>query len=188
MDPCASMPRPPRWSLTLEGLRHWRWLPLLKRVAVGRNPKRTLIRAAVLAAATLALFKFVLLPVRVSGGSMEPTYRDASIHVVNRLAYVFRQPQRGDAVAVRITGEHVMYLKRIVGLPGETVTIKNGVVHINGQPLNEPYVADRDPWDVAPRTLKPDEYFVIGDNRGMDQRGHIFGRAERERLVGKVLW
>jgi signal peptidase I len=187
MDTRASMPGPPRRSFTLEGLRRWRWLPLLKRITVGRNPKRTLIRAVVLAAAMLALFKFVLLPVRIRGSSMEPAYRDASIHVVNRLAYVFGQPQRGDTVAVRTSGEHIMYLKRIVGLPGETVTIENGVVHINGRPLDEPYVAYRDPWDVAPRTLKLDEYFVIGDNRGMDQRGHIFGRAERERLVGKVL-
>jgi len=160
---------------------------LLQRIAVGRNPKRTLIRAAILAAATLALFKFVLLPVRVSGGSMEPAYRDGSIHVVNRLAYVFGQPRRGDAVAVRITGEHVMYFKRIVGLPGETVAIQNGVVQINGQPLAEPYVADRDPWNLSPRTLEADEYFVIGDNRGMDQRAHTLGKFKRERLVGKVL-
>ena len=81
-----------------------------------------------------------------------------------------------------------MLLKRIIALPGETVAITDGVVFINGQPLDEPYVKKRDAWQLKPVKLADDELFLIGDNRGMDQRFHEFGRTEAKRIVGKVLW
>ncbi len=183
-----------------------RWDQVLKRIVFGRRPKRTLIRAAVLAVVIFGTCKFVLLPVRIVGVSMEPTYRSNSINAVNRLAYIFGKPHRGDVVAVyysrqpmgtnlRITilkrvfaGPSVLLLKRIVALPGETIAITNGVVYINGAPLAEPYVKYRAGWYLPPIKLAENEYFLIGDNRGMDQRDHEFGRAEAERIVGKVLW
>jgi signal peptidase I len=172
-------------------------VPLWKRLVLGRNWRRTLVRASWLigfALVVLVVFKFLLLPVRVAGVSMEPTYRDCGINFINRLAYVFGKPQRGDVVAVRysrphgLSGPHVMLLKRIIGLPGETVAITNGVVFINGQPLDEPYVKKRDAWQLPPVKMADDEYFLIGDNRGMDQRYHEFGETGAERIVGKLLW
>lgn len=169
-------------------------VPLWKRLVFGRNPRRTLVRAACLAAVCLIVFKFILLPVRINGVSMEPTYRRDGINAINRLAYVFGKPQRGDVVAVRysrphgLSSPHVMLLKRIIGLPGETVAIANGVVFINGRPLDEPYVKYREAWQLNPVKLAGDEYFLIGDNRGMDQRYHEFGETGAERIVGKVLW
>lgn len=161
---------------------------LWKRILIGRNPRRTMVRAAGLLVFSYIVFRHVLLPVRVVGRSMEPSYRDGSINAVNRLAYVFRKPRRGDVVGVRFSDFHIQYLKRIVGLPGETVAITNGIVYINGQPLDEPYVKDRDSWELAPVLLPDDNYFVIGDNRGMDQRLHDFGMTESARIVGKALW
>ena len=76
-------------------------IPLWKRIVFGRNPRRTLLRAAGLAVVSLFVFKFILLPVRISGVSMEPAYRRDGINAINRLAYVFAQPRRGDVVAVR---------------------------------------------------------------------------------------
>ena len=85
-------------------------------------------------AVSFVVFKFVLLPIRVEGGSMLPTYQDRSVNFVNRLAYLFHEPRRGDVVAIGLlAGEHVMYMKRVVGLPGETVAFHKGHLYINGQ-------------------------------------------------------
>ena len=87
-----------------------------------------------------------------------------------------------------MAGPHVVYVKRIVGLPGERVAIAGGQVQINGTALAEPYVRHRRPWDVDEVTLGPREYFVIGDNRGMSVGQHDFGRAEADRILGKVVF
>lgn len=119
---------------------------------------------------------------------MLPTLRSGSFHLVNRLAFDSSAPSRGDIVGIRFSGPHVLYIKRIVGLPGEQVAIANGVVTIDGRPLDEPYVRQRAPWNVPSTTLGPDEYFLIGDNRGMRADQHDFGRAPRSRIVGKVVF
>ena len=91
----------------------------VKVVVIGRNPKRTLARIVFLALSSFLIFKFVLLPIRVQGGSMLPTYRENGVNVINRLAYVWSQPKRGDVIGIRLAGPSIMYMKRIVGLPGE---------------------------------------------------------------------
>lgn len=161
---------------------------LLQRLLIGRHPKRTLFRALVLAAVAAFLFGYVLVPVRISGVSMEPTYHDGGLNLINRPLYLLREPRRGDVVAVGTTGWHIMYCKRIIALPGETLAIRRGMVFINGQPLAESYVKARDPWEVAPVQLGVGEVFVIGDNRGMDQQLHVFGKVERRKLLGTMLW
>jgi signal peptidase I len=80
-----------------------------------------------------------------------------------------------------------MYLKRIVGLPGETISFSGGRVMINGEPLEEPYEKGACDWNCAPVSLGPAEYFVVGDNRSMSQLDHVFGKAERSRIVGRVV-
>src|SRR5258706_13515393 len=105
-----------------------------------------------------------------------------------RLAYVFRRPARFDVVAIRMAGPSVLYVKRIVGLPGERVEIVMGTVTINGAPLVEPTVLYRLPWNMDGITLAADEYFVVGDNRSMRMEDHDFGRASRNRIVGKLLF
>ena len=163
-------------------------VPLWRRLLIGRNPKWTMIRAACTAVVAFVVFKFVLVPVRIAGESMTPAYRDGSVNCINRFAYRWHSPRRGDVVGVRTSGIHNMYFKRIIALPGETVAIEHGVVQINGRPLDEPYVKAREPWELPPRKLEADEYLVIGDNRGMAQQWHSFGVAEAKRIVGKVLW
>lgn len=162
--------------------------PIWQRLVFGRNPRRTLIRAAVLAGVCFVVFKFLLLPIRIHGISMEPAYRDGGINLVNRLSYLWRKPKRGDVVAVKTSGLHIMYLKRVIALPGESVAIEKGVVVIDGKPLAEPYVKRREPWELAPVKLEPDHYLVIGDNRGMDQRLHWFDAIPLNKIAGKVFW
>lgn len=164
------------------------WLERLKVILVGRSLKRTLIRLPIVILVTFLVFHYALIPVRISGLSMEPTYHSGSINFINGLSYVFSKPRRGDIVAVMIRGRSVMYFKRIVALPGETYAITNGVVHINGAPLAEPYVRHRQAWQIEPSQIPDDSYLVIGDNRGMAQELHLFGVVKEHRLLGKVLW
>ncbi|HEY3862650.1 MAG TPA: signal peptidase I [Verrucomicrobiae bacterium] len=169
---------------------------LFQILTVGRNPKRTLVRAAALAVICLVVFKFVLLPVRVEGISMEPTYADHSVNAVNCVAYLWHPPRRGDVVGIRLTppssaalsSPHIMYLKRIIGLPGETISFKHGHPYVNDELLEEPYEKQACHWNMAPVTLGADEYFFVGDNRTMPKEYHTFGKAPRDRIVGKALW
>ena len=141
-----------------------------------------------LAGVSFVTFGWLLTPTRVSGISMQPTYRDGTLNLVNRMIYSVRRPARGDVVAIRLAGPHVLYIKRIIGLPTERVAIVNGIVHINGAPLVEPYLTARKPWNYPEVTVGPREYFVIGDNRSMAMGDHDFGRVDERRIIGKLLF
>lgn len=160
---------------------------LARVIVIGRNPRNTLIRILVLVAVCLVVFNFILLPIRVTGISMLPAYKDRSVNCVNRLAYLRHEPRRGDVVSIRYAGIHLMLMKRIVGLPGETVAFEDGHVFINGKPLDEPYEKSSCDWNVSPEKLGANEYFVVGDNRTMSAEDHLKGKVPRERIVGKVL-
>ena len=174
MESGATTPRIPGW---------------LRIAVIGRNPKRTLVRAVVLAIFCYVFFKFfvfrlIVLPVRIEGNSMFPTYKDRGVNFVNRLAYRHIEPQRGDIVGIRMAGPSVMLMKRIVGLPGETVAFEHGRLIINGQEIDEPYLKHRSPAPrLDPVTLGPDQYYVIGDNRMNSDRGWI----QRDRIMGKII-
>jgi signal peptidase I len=162
----------------------------VRRALIGRHPFRTLARIVVWIILIMAVRSYVLLPIRVEGVSMLPTYKENGINFVNCLAYVFHPPQRGDVVAIRYSAYKVpkyMLCKRIVGLPGEIIAFRNGRIEINGQPLDEPYVTRPCNWEHGPELIGPNEYYVVGDNRSMDFDQHTKGRAERGRIVGKVV-
>jgi signal peptidase I len=179
-----------------------RWVHI---AVIGRNPKATLVRVAVLIVTCFVVFKFILLHIQVEGFSMLPTYPDRSMHFVNRIAYLWHEPQRGDVVGIRfsraetnapagihqaanwLAPPHVMLLKRIIGLPGETVAFVHGRVLINGEVLDEPYEKGACDWNLPTKELGPDEYFVVGDNRSMSWEDHTFGRAQRSQIVGKAI-
>jgi signal peptidase I len=163
-------------------------LQTMRNALFGSNARVTAIRVAALVTTAIIVFGAVLLPVRLSGISMQPTYDDGALHFANRFAFAWRPPARGEVVAIRMAGPHVMYVKRIVGLPGERVEIKAGAVMIDGKPLVEPTVVYKAPWNVTAVTLGRDEYFVIGDNRAMAAENHDFGRTTRNRIIGKMLF
>ena len=155
---------------------------------LGRNPGQTLVRLGVLVIVSVAVFHWILLPVRTYGPSMLPTYSSGTFHLVNRVGYLWRSPRRGDIVAVRMAGLSVVYVKRIVGLPGERVAIRSGMVTVNGHPLDEPYVERNARWEMGELALGSDEFFVVGDNRGMRMADHEFGRVKRGRIAGPILF
>ena len=163
-------------------------MSVARRLVFGSNPRRTAVRILILAAVSFGTFRWILIPIRTQGISMQPTYESGSLTFVNRLAFAWRPPARGDVIAIRLAGPHVVYVKRIVGLPGERLEIVEGQVFIDGSPLPEPYVRNRRPWDVPEVTLERAEYYVIGDNRGMRATDHDFGRVDAGRILGTILF
>jgi signal peptidase I len=125
----------------------------------------------------------------VDGQSMEPNLHSDEYIIVNRWQYNFGKPLRGDAVVLRFPGdpENKKYIKRIIGLPGETVTIASGKVYINGVELKESYIPDyitTEPNLV--RQLTGDDYFLLGDNRPNSSDSRIWGICPKRDLIGKA--
>jgi len=156
-------------------------------ILIGRNPSWTAVRIVVLVTLTFIVAKFVFIPIRVEGVSMLPTYGQGKINFINALAYRSRGPQRGDVISIRMAGKRVMLMKRVVGLPGEVIAFQDGRLWVDGRPLPEPYVKYPCNWQMEPKKVGPNEYYVVGDNRSMMQSDHSEGRVERKRIVGKVL-
>jgi signal peptidase I len=158
------------------------------RVLIGRSWKRTLVRAAVLTVVAFIVFRFFLIPIRLRGMSMEPTYVDKSINFVNTLRYRFRSPSRGDVVAIKMAGRRIMLFKRVIGLPGEQIAFHRGVLLVNGQEVPEPYVTFSSNWDMPEVAVVENEFFVVGDNRKMPIEAHALGRVDKKRIVGGPLF
>ncbi len=146
-----------------------------------------LLRILVLILATVLIFTQVLIPLRIEGQSMEPTYSNG-FNLCWRGRYLFASPQRGDVVAIRFAGNRVLLLKRIVALAGDTVAFNNGMLLVNGEKVQEPYVQYRADWNLEPRTVEPGKVYVVGDNRGVPMNRHHFGQVEEQRIVGGLLW
>lgn len=139
---------------------------------------------------TLVIFFGVRLVVqnfKVEGYSMEPTMHTGQYLLVNKAAYLLGQPQRGDIIVFRFPRDPSRdFIKRIIGLPGETVEVKNGVVYINGMPLDEPYIRERPAYTYPPKVVPQGHYFVLGDNRNNSHDSHTWDFMPREYLIGKA--
>jgi signal peptidase I len=125
--------------------------------------------------------------VRVDGFSMRPTLQDGEYILVNKLAYKTGEPHRGDIVVFIFPVDRTEDLiKRVIGLPGETVAIHNGVVSVNAVPLTEPYIASPPAYDnewVVPEG----QLFVLGDNRNDSRDSHQWGFLPIENVIGRAV-
>jgi signal peptidase I len=125
--------------------------------------------------------------IRVDGSSMEPTLHSGEFMIVNRLAYRLGSPQTGDVVVFHFPGDPEQeYIKRVIGLPGDQVLIANGQVMVNGQLLNEPYIAAPPDYEDS-KIVPPDTLYVLGDNRNNSSDSHRWGTVALDQVVGKAI-
>lgn len=124
----------------------------------------------------------------VTGPSMEPHINSGEYVLINTLAYRFAPPQRGDIVAFRhVADTPELYIKRIIGLPGDRIRIDAGVVLLNGRVLDEPYLRFRDARSVPEVTVPAHSVYVLGDNRPNSEDSRAFGPVPETDLTGKAL-
>jgi signal peptidase I len=125
---------------------------------------------------------------QVSGPSMSPHVSSGEFVVINTLAYRFRAPARGDIVTFRHDGlTPELYIKRVIGLPGDRIRIDRGVVYVNGTHLHEPYVQFPDERSEPEITVPPDDVYVLGDNRAVSEDSRVFGPVPERALTGKAV-
>jgi len=122
----------------------------------------------------------------VFGQSMEPNLSAHQRLIIDKISYRLHPPQRYDIVVIDLPEMDEMLVKRIIGLPGETVELRGGAILINNKPAPEPFPHDLQFSDIAPRTLGPLEYFVLGDNRNNSNDSRAFGPIQRNYIVGRV--
>jgi signal peptidase I len=142
----------------------------------------------------IILYLFVFQPHEVKGNSMYPNFEHGEFLLTDKLTYRFKEPQRGEVIVFKApVDSRFDYIKRIIALPGETVVVKNGILLINNEKLNESYL----PEDFSTRsgkflkegqpiTLSLSEYLVMGDNRNHSSDSRDWGTVPRENIVGRV--
>jgi signal peptidase I len=174
----VSSPEQPSSSSMIKGLKSFGGLVL-------ETLKVVLVSMAII----LPIRYFLVQPFYVEGASMEPTFSSNQYLLVDELSYRFEAPQRGEVVVFRYPRDpRQFFIKRVMGLPGETVAIKKGVVYINDQPLRENYLDEFRISDttIDPVTLAADQYWLMGDNRANSLDSRIFGPVDKKFIVGKV--
>lgn len=135
---------------------------------------------------------FLIQPYIVEGQSMEPAFSDRDYLITEKVSYRFGNPVRGEVIIFHPPDDmKTSYIKRVVGLPGETVSIQSGKVYINGQPINEPYLLTNEGTLVASGTqlsitLTGDQFFVLGDNRNHSRDSRELGPIPRQNIISHV--
>jgi signal peptidase I len=150
----------------------------------------TVVIALVIA---VVLYLFIMTPHEVLGNSMHPTYKNGEYLMANKLLYRFSEPQRGDVIIFKYS-ETQDFIKRIIGIPGDSVSIKDGKIYINGNLLDESnYLSDTvytSGGDAIAEgqtiTVGENEYFVCGDNRPHSSDSRTFGTITKDKIKGKA--
>jgi signal peptidase I len=144
---------------------------------------------------SLPIRYFIVEPFIVNGASMDPTFSTGQFLLVDRLSYRFENPERGDVIVFKYPNNpSVYYIKRIIGLPGETIDIETGKVNIKNasgtilETLSEPYVSTSHiSSDSKTTTLSKTQYFVMGDNRIQSSDSRIWGPLKADLIVGRPM-
>lgn len=153
---------------------------------------RDVFEAGVMAVILFMVLQATVQNTVVEGQSMEPNLESGQRLLVNKLAYRFSEPARGDIVVIdspRGTGEKL--IKRIVGLPGETIELRGGRVYINGRLIDESYHPYFGMRSYPPTYIPPGHYFLLGDNRDHSGDSRVWGSVSKDLIVGRVwisLW
>lgn len=148
---------------------------------------RDMLETILMAVVLFLLLNAVTSRVRVYNVSMQPTLHEGNLLVVNKLAYKLGEPKRGDIIVFHYQGTLTEdYIKRVIGLPGDTIDIGGGIVRVNGQAITEPYIAEL-PGYTGTWKVPEGELFVLGDNRNRSSDSHDWGFVKQEWVVGKAI-
>ncbi len=141
----------------------------------------------------LPIRMFIAQPFIVSGASMETTFSSGEYLIVDQVSYRFEEPERGEVIIFRYPKDpSKFFIKRIVGIPGDTINITGNVVTItnaenpDGVTLREPYIREMAPTAKITETLGEEEYFVMGDNRNASSDSRMWGVLQRDKIVGRA--
>lgn len=154
--------------------------------------KEVLTFGAIALVVVLPIRLFVAQPFVVSGSSMEPTFENGEYLIIDELSYRFEEPERGDVVVFHYPKDPKKYfIKRIIGLPGETVHIRPSSVSITGTDgkeiaLEEPYLVNEGNGENEDVSIGHDQYFVMGDNRPASSDSRMWGLLPRENIAGRA--
>lgn len=140
---------------------------------------RNLVPYIIIIVVVVFIRTFIITPVKVNGNSMYPTLEGSEIMLLNKLTNI----DRFDIVVVKLEGEDSNLIKRVIGLPGETVEISENQIYINGELLDDPYGYGMT-YHIDPVTLGEDEYFILGDNRIISLDSRSFGKINRSEIKG----
>jgi len=155
------------------------------------SPWKEYLKAAVIALA-LALFirAFIVQAYKIPSGSMLQTLQIGDHLLVNKLVYLFNNPERGDIIVFKYPRDPKRdFVKRVIGLPGETLKLAHNTIYINGKPLVEPYAIYQDryaPSSFGPVTVPPGHLFMMGDNRDNSQDSRVWGPLDINKIRGKA--
>lgn len=159
------------------------------------HPLTEIVRFSIIAILIVIPIRlFIAQPFIVSGASMDDTFHSGEYLIVDQVSYHFEQPDRGDVVIFRYPRDpSKFFIKRVIGIPGDTVTIEDSIVTItndtypDGFTLDEPYIKSMAPGSRLTETLGDREYFVMGDNRDQSSDSRAWGVLQEERIVGRAL-
>lgn len=157
------------------------------------NPWVEVVKTVALAfVLSLGIRTFVAEARYIPSSSMEPTLQINDRLIIEKMTYRFNEPKRGDVIvfsateALEAEGFDEAFIKRIIGLPGDTVEVRNGEVTVNGKLLREIYIKDEPDYDYGPVTVPPDNYLVLGDNRNNSYDSHYWGFVPKDRIIGRA--
>ena len=122
---------------------------------------------------------------RIEQVSMLPNLHEGEYVIVDKISYLLHPPERGDIIVLKRAGSPDL-IKRVIGLPGDTLEIHTGQVFINGVALNEPYLAQPIVGGFPAHTIDPGHYFVMGDNRNNSEDSRIFGAVPGSDIIGRA--
>lgn len=153
--------------------------------AIGTTLKEIIQTALISLGIFFFVYIFLVQPHRVKGDSMVPNLKDGELLLTEKVNYRFGEPKRGDVVVFQAPGREVDFIKRIIALPGEKVDVVSGEIFVNNQKLGENYIDVQTQGDID-KTLGPDEYFMLGDNRGASFDSRMLGPVKKEALRGRA--
>ncbi len=149
------------------------------------NLLREIVETALLIAIIFLLVNTFIGRFRIESVSMQPNLWEGEYVIVDKVSYLLGAPQRGDIIVFEKPGQPDL-IKRVIGLPGETVEVRNGQTYIDGVPIGEPYLSQPPNYTLPATTVEPGRYFVLGDNRNNSSDSHVWGTVPRETIVGRA--